>query len=267
MLKIGIALVWLVTGASVALAEKASPAKSPAPAKSAAPVKSPVPVRVSPATSAEEADVQKIREKYWARGNESEMGVVQNRLYPKRHRFELGISGGNLNGDPFLTVLTGGASLGFHFSEFFALHFLYWSPSVNPSSALKTLQNELNTTANTNEPKAYYGLDARASILYGKLSLLGAAILYFDSYLSIGTGQLKTESGTNLTVSGGFGQQIHLSRTFCINIDYRLIWYKERILGKVTGPSGNLGQDLGMRSNLSNAITLGFSAFINPFGG
>ena len=241
----------------------------------AKPASAPTPVKVAPATAtgsstgAEEADVQKIREKYWARGSEAEVGVVQNRLYPKRHRFELGINGGNLNGDPFLSVITVGASLGFHFSEFFALHVLYWKASVSPSSALKTLQTELNTTANTNEPKSFLGLDARASLLYGKLSLLGAAILYFDSYLSVGAGTLKTESGNYLGISGGFGQQIHLSRAFSINIDYRVIWYKEKIVGKVVGPppTGNLGADLGTRSNLSNSITLGFSAFINLLGG
>jgi len=254
MRTLGIALVVILSGVPSAFAEKTAPAS-----------KAPAPVAPRPGSAAaEEADVQKIREKYWARGNEAEMGVVQNRLYPKRHRIELGVFGGNLNGDPFLSTFMAGASLGFHFSEFFALHAIYWSPSVNASSALKTLETDLNTTANTNKPLSFIGLDGRASILYGKLSLLGAAILYFDSYFSLGVGQMKTESGTNFSVSGGFGQQIHLSRVFSINIDYRVLWYKERIIGKV--PSVNLGTDLGTRSNLSNAITLGFSCFINLFG-
>lgn len=257
----GIVLVWVLSGLLGSL---------PAFGEKKAGKPAPVPVKVAPAaagTGAEEADVQKIREKYWARGNESEMGVVQNRLYPKRHRFELGFFGGNLNGDPFLSVFDAGVTLGFHFSEFFAMHLMYWKASVSPSSALKTLQDDLKTTANTNEPKSYLGVDARASILYGKLSLLGAAILYFDSYLLLGTGTLKTESGNSLAVSGGFGQQIHLSRVFSINIDYRVIYYKEKIIGKVSGPGGNLGQELLTRSNLSNSITLGLSTFINVFGG
>ncbi len=240
-------------------AEKISPASKPSTAK---------PTAVKVETSAEEVDVQKIKEKYWARGNEAEMGVVQNRLYPKRRRIELGIGAGNLSGDPFLSTYTFGANLGFHFSEFFALHLVGWSTSVSASSALKTLQSQLNTTANTNEPKSYYGTEARASVLYGKLSLVGSAILYFDAYFSGGAGLIKTESGTSLLVSAGIGQQIHLSRVISINIDYKVLWYKETILGKVsTGTGANLGKVLGSNTNLSNTISLGLSVFMNPFGG
>ncbi len=216
-------------------------------------------------TTAEEADVEKIKEKYWARGNEAEMGVVQNRLYPKRHKIELGILGSNLSGDPFLSSLTAGATLGFHFSEFFGLHLLHWQAFVSPSSALSTLQTQLNTTTNTNEPKRYFGLETRASVLYGKLSLLGAAILYFDAYFSLGGGRMTTQSGNSLGLSAGIGQQIHLSKTFSINIDYKFLWYQETILRKVVAnPGENIGDNLGGRTNLSNHFTIGFSVFLDP---
>lgn len=241
----------------------ATKAPAPAPAKPAA---SPLPTKVS--STAEEADVAKIREKYWARGNETEMGVVQNRLYPKKRRFELGLGFGNLTGDPFLSILRYGVSLGYHFSEFISLHGMYWGMTVKPSSALTALESDTGQTANTNEPRTYMGGEARASVLYGKLSLLGSAILYFDSFFSLGAGIMKTETGSNLTLTGGIGQQIHITRTFSLNLDYKLAYYNERILGKVnsTTGNGNLGKDYGTRSNFSSVVTVSVSIFLNPFG-
>ncbi len=224
------------------------------------------PVGSKAGTKAEEADVQKIREKYWARGNETEMGVVQNRLYPKRRRFELGLGGGTLSGDPFLSMVRYGGSLGFHFTEFLSLHLMYWEASVTPSSALEELEKSTKQTANTNYPKSYMGVEGRASILYGKLSLMGAAILYFDSFFSVGAGSIKTESGSNLLLSGGVGQQIHFSKVVSLNLDYKLLYYNEKIVGKVAGVTGNLGTDLGNRTNFSSAVTVSLSIFINPFG-
>lgn len=214
-------------------------------------------------SAAEEVDVSKIKEKYWARGNEAEMGVVQNRMFQKRRRIELGVFGSNIAGDPFLTTYAFGASLGYHLSEFLALHVSYWKASVSASSALKTLESQLATTTNTNEVKDFILGEGRASLLYGKLSLLGEFILYFDAYFSLGAGRISTESGKNLLISAGIGQQIHLSQTFAINIDYRLLFYKETIVGKVPGPT--LGQALSERNNTSNAITLGVSVKLDVF--
>lgn len=242
------------TAATPSQAVKPNPSPSPSPS-------------AAENTGPEEVDVEKIKTKYWARGDETETGVVQNRLYPKNHRFELGVTGASLSGDPFLTAYTLGATLGFHFSEFLSLHAIYWNAFVSPSSALTTLQSELGTTTNTNQPKNYLGGEARASLLYGKLSLLGAAILYFDAYFSLGAGRISTESGNDFLASVGVGQQIHLSKTFSLNVDYKLLRYDETILGKVPGPTGNLGQNLGTRVNLSSAVTLGISIFVDLFSG
>ena len=67
--------------------------------------------------SPDAAELEKIRQRYWAQGNEQEMGVVQNRLYTKEGRFEGTLLGGLLMTDPFLSVKTLGASIGYHFNE------------------------------------------------------------------------------------------------------------------------------------------------------
>lgn len=217
----------------------------------------------TPSPHGEEADIEKIKEKYWARGNEAEMGVVQNRLYPKVHRVEVSLTGGALSGDPFLSTYTLGLTAGYHFSEFFALHLVGWKAIVSPSAALKTLQQQLNTTANTNEPRFYFGPEARASVLYGKLSLLGAAILYFDAYFSLGGGIVSTESGSSGAVTAGVGQQIHVSRTVSLDLAYKFLWYHETVLGKL--PS-NFGQPVSKRGNLSSELSLGISIFFDTAG-
>src|SRR5262245_10788021 len=52
----------------------------------------------------ERVNVENIKQKYWARGDESELGVVQNRLYSKANKLELSLLGGILSTDPFLSV-------------------------------------------------------------------------------------------------------------------------------------------------------------------
>lgn len=212
--------------------------------------------------SAEEVEVDRIRERYWAQGKDAEVSVVQNRIYSKRNKFELGISAGSLNGDPFLSSYTLGASLGFHFSEYFSIHGFGWKAFVSPSSALNTLQGDLNTTANTNEPRSFFGGEIRGSLLYGKLSLSGLAILYFDAYLCGGAGSMSTESGNNLAGFIGIGQQIHLSQLFSLNLDYRFLRYNETILGKTPA---NKGQNLGERTNMGGVVTGSISIFLNLF--
>jgi outer membrane beta-barrel protein len=214
----------------------------------------------------EEADVQKIKEKYWARGNEAEVGVVQNRLFSKRHKVELDLTAGGLNGDPFLSTVMLNGELGYHFTEFFSVHAIFGYAFVSPSSALQTLQSQQNTTTNTNNPKYFLASEARASLLYGKISLLGSAILYFDAYLTAGPGYINTESGGDFLLMGGIGQQIHITQTFALDISYRMLWYNETIIGKVSsGPNANLGQNLGRRSNVSNLLTIGFTVLLDPF--
>src|SRR4051812_36371765 len=52
----------------------------------------------------EQVNVENIKERYWARGNETELGVVQNRAYSKTNKLELGFLGGVAFSDPFLTL-------------------------------------------------------------------------------------------------------------------------------------------------------------------
>jgi outer membrane beta-barrel protein len=227
---------------------KPSPSSSPPPSAS---------------TDDEKVNVDSIKQKYWARGDESELGVVQNRLYTKANKFEFSVFGGFISSDPFLSVHNVGGSIGYHLSEYFSVNLIGWKTFSSPSSALETFQQVSGATTNTNPPSSYFGSEASADLLYGKLSLLGKKIIYYDFHLLGGLGATSTLSGTYFTPSVGVGQQTWVSKYVAIRIDYRLMEYHENIIDQV-GPSPNLGQVVDSRENWSNVITIGCSFL---FGG
>ena len=217
----------------------------------------------SPAGPAgEELNVDAIKEKYWARGNETELGVVQNRTFSKKRKIEFSLLGGFLFSDPFLDIKTLGFSLGFHANEYVSFHLLAFKDLVGPSTALSTFETTSGATANTNKPQNYVGGEVMGSVFYGKLSVLGQSIIYYDLYLLGGLGRTSTESGNYLTPSAGIGQRFYLNQLMSIRVDYRLMHYEETILEKVITPK--LGQSVGNRQNWSSSLIIGVS--FTPFG-
>ncbi len=231
--------------------------------KSSGPTEVAIPSAGAPsAKGPKETDVEQIQEKYWARGDESEIGVVQNRLFTNRRKFELGFLFGSVSSDPFLVNTSLSATLGYHFSELFSFHLGYTKNLVGPSSALKQLEAQSGSTAATNQQKSWLTADTRWSLLYGKVSLFGSTILYFDSYLSGGLGIVSTESGSNLAFMPGIGQIYHINQTIGINIHYKLFWYQESILSKTPA---TLGNKLSNNSNFGSTIMLGITVTLDPF--
>jgi outer membrane beta-barrel protein len=212
--------------------------------------------------TAERVNVESIKERYWARGDANELGVVQNRTYSKDKKFEFGLYGGFVTTDPFLNVKNVGGQFGYHFSEYISAHLLYWHDYPTSSSALVTFQQTEGATANTNPPRNYYGGEIEGSILYGKLSLVGQKIIYYDMHLIGGVGMMNTDNGNFVTPNVGIGQQIYINKNLALRIDYRLMAYHEAIYEKVITPE--LGQLDGYRWNWTNAITIGFDILFGP---
>jgi len=219
------------------------------------------PAAVAEETSApEKVELDSIQEKYWARGDENELGVVQNRTHTKKGKVAFGLLGGVVATDPFLSVNSLGGTIGYHFSEYFSLHVVGWKHFVGPSAALTTFVEIVGATTNYNPPRFYLGAEAVGSLLYGKLSVLGLAIIYYDFHLIGGLGVTDTESGRYFTPSVGIGQQVYLSRFFSLRVDYRLLGYSERIIEKVV--TRRIGEVVGNRLNWNNSITLGVTFFV-----
>ena len=204
----------------------------------------------------ETLDVSKITQKYWAQGKDTELGVVQNRKFTLDHKFDLGLFTGVISSDPFLSVNQFGASLGYHFDQYFSLHAMAWRAVAKPSDAYTTLQSQAHQTPNTNNPRSFYGLEADANLLYGKISVLGKMIIYVDIFLLGGAGVTQTETGNYFTPFLGIGQKIHLNEWLAVQLDYRVMRYNETIVSKA--PT-TLGNPLGTRANTTDVVTLGLS--------
>lgn len=210
----------------------------------------------APSSDAEKVNVDIIKEKYWAKGEESELGVVQNRQYSKSKKFQLGLFGGFVTSDPFLSTKALGLSLAYHLSEYVGVGLVYWKDFVSASTALQTFEESRGATANTNKPRYTIGAEALFSMIYGKLSLLGKAIIYYDLHLTAGGGITNTESGTYVSPHIGIGQRFYLTEKWSLRLDYRMLYYNEKILEKEIPTK--LGQEVGSRGNFNNVITLGF---------
>lgn len=206
-------------------------------------------------TQAQEVELEAIQEKYWVGGDKKSMGVVQNRKFTKAGRFQFGLLAGKIYSDPFLDMNNVGGIFGYHFNEYWSLSLVGWRTFTSASKALETFEENRGATANTNPPYGYLGLETNASFLYGKLSLAGLKIIYYDLHLSGGTGVTFTETGNYLTPSLGLGQRFYLTDHFSLRLDYRLMYYRETIIEKEV-PTRR-GQSVGERDNWSNVITIG----------
>lgn len=201
-------------------------------------------------------EIEQIKNRYWAQGNENEMGVVQNRLYTKRGKTETWFFGGLMSSDPFLTVRTLGFQSAYHFNESFSLGAFGMRNWTSPSAALDVLELG-GKKANTNPPRGTVGSELQASLLYGKLSLLGASILYYDMHAGAGFAVTSTETGTYAGPSFSIGQNIYLNKRVSLRFDYRMIAYRENIVEKEI--TAKLGQVVGARNNFSNSFQFGVS--------
>ena len=179
-------------------------------------------------TLPERIDVQSMKRRYWTVGNEDLMDVVQNRLYTKKGRLETALRYGFWSDDAFQDQKSLGLSLGYHFNEFFSLHGFYNTISASNSQAFSAAAIAAPAaTPYVNPAKSVMGLEGRASLLYGKLSVLGKSILYYDFNIAAGLSQHKTNLGTSTGYFAGFGQQFYVNRNLFVTFDYRLLMHTD----------------------------------------
>ena len=209
-------------------------------------------------TGAEEVKIEQIKQRYWAGGDEAQVGVVQNRAYSKARRFSLGVDGGVAFGDPFVSTKIAGVHAGYNFSEYFSVELLYWKFFSSPSSALDALRDQSSGSskdANINPQRSYYGAEGLWSVMYGKLSFVGRKIIYYDMHVSAGGGMVDTDNGKYPAATVGLGQRFYVSQSTSIRLDYRLMIYQEHIVEKQI--TSRMGEDYGPRTNWGHTITLG----------
>jgi len=181
-------------------------------------------------TLPERIDVQSMKKRYWTVGNEDLMDVVQNRLYTKKGRMEAALRYGFWSDDPFIDHKTIGLSLGFHLNEFISVHGFYASISSATNAAYAQASEATGNVIfpDTNPGKSVMGAEARASLIYGKLSLLGNSIVYYDLNVAAGFSQHTATVGSSVGYFAGLGQQFYLNRTVFITVDYRMLFHSDK---------------------------------------
>jgi outer membrane beta-barrel protein len=195
------------------------------------------------------AEIEQVTRKYWAQGEESELGVVQNRTYRKSKRITLDLLTGSLSTDPFLSVRTFGVALGWNLNEDWGIQAIAWKAVSTDSAAYESFRTQAPlASVDRNPPLAFYGVQANRSILYGKTSLLGHSLLYVDVFLFGGAGINITRNGSLFAPFVGIGQKIHLSQNLSLHLDYRILRFSETL----SGPGGT-----NQRTNTTDSVSIG----------
>jgi outer membrane beta-barrel protein len=210
----------------------------------------------------EKIDIRNVQKEYWNKENNTEVEVVQNRLYSKKRTFELSGFVGGVSTDPFASDWSFGGSLGYHLNEYFALNLVYWKDNVSNSSTYNSFVASNGAVPNTDLPKSFKGAEIAFSPLYGKLSVLNQKIVYFDTHLLLGGGIRELESGNAGSLLLGIGEQIYLSKHFSLRVDYRLLRYTETRLEKSL--KATLGQPVGQSIRMDSSVTVGLTFLIGP---
>jgi len=208
----------------------------------------------------EKVDLSKIQEKYLGNAD-NEVQVIQNRKYTKAHKFEVGVLGGIVTADSFLNDYALGGYVAYNFSEYVGIRALYWKDLTSKADSWYQANAINNLYINTNAASSMLGAEFSYSPIYGKLSLLGSAIFYYDMNLYAGAGDRKTQSGSAISPMLGIGQQFFFGQSFELGIDYELMYYKENVLDQ-DPQSPTYGGIASTRTNFSHVIFLTFGIMI-----
>ncbi len=204
------------------------------------------------------------------------MKVVQNRIYTKAWKLNVELMAATFNGDPFLTYIAYGPQLGFYFGEYIGVHAMYWRMNSSFNSAYNTLVSATSTTAppgygsNSNQMQSLAGGEISWSLLYGKVSLMGQAIIHFDLFLLTGAGLLQANTGASqgegsfsaMAFWPGIGEQLFLTPWVSFKVDFRLMGYSEDIVER-NNPS-TMGNLLGHRTTFAPSVAAGLNFILFP---
>lgn len=190
----------------------------------------------TPSANSDKVDVTDIEQKYWA-SKDTDFSVVQNRLFPKQHRFSLSVSAGPLVADPNSDGTNYAIDASYYFSERWGIAGTYVLSDLQDNKSVKSLIASYGARPDHNKIHNFYGVSGLWVPIYAKASVLNSKIVYFDFAIAPGLGvqeyvqQLDTGNKVKTTpaLSIDFTQQLFFSNHFAVRADYRHRFYTESI--------------------------------------
>jgi outer membrane beta-barrel protein len=138
----------------------------------------------------------------------SDIVVIQKKFFEKTSRWELSASGITSLNNKFFTSIGVKGTLGYHFSERWALEGQAWYLAQIDRNFTKNLESEYQiSTSDIVTPQGYLGLNLVWSPIYGKLSLQEKAVNPFELFFTFGAGVILTDDSQSApALNLSFGQ-------------------------------------------------------------
>ncbi|MCA9527206.1 MAG: outer membrane beta-barrel domain-containing protein [Myxococcales bacterium] len=194
-------------------------------------------------------EAEKVLEKdmalFW--GQRRQVEVVQKRLYEKDGRFEASLYGGIIPNDDFIVYYPTGIRAGYHFSEAFQVEASFAYAIDVDSDLAKFLVDDIGLKrADIQEyMQMYYNVDILWAPIYGKISLLGAKLAHFETFIGVGFGAFHTKEfpetnpeGNDSIKPGGntiLGFRWFINENINVRTEYRHYFF-EKFGGGVSSP-------------------------------
>jgi outer membrane beta-barrel protein len=189
-------------------------------------------------------NTRKLVDDYWT-PSAKKYSLIQQRYFVKSNRPMISFGGGvhvnNPQHEGFMTQL----SAGYFLSEKWGFEAQYTKSMLNGNDVIKQLDSLSGGSSTLDRTKTldYVGGAILYSPIYGKMSLLGYKILYYDLILSGQLGQTQyqqTQSSNSTTASAptfgiGITQLFYLNKHISLRVDFNNRWYNAEVLKYTDG--------------------------------
>lgn len=138
----------------------------------------------------------------------SDIVVIQKKFFEKTSRWELSASGLTSLNNKFFTSVGVKGTLGYHFSERWAVEAQAWYLAQIDRNFTKELEDGYQiSTSDIVTPQGYLGLNLVWSPIYGKLSLQEKSVNPFELFFTFGAGVILTDDSQSApALNLSFGQ-------------------------------------------------------------
>ncbi|RYZ84574.1 MAG: outer membrane beta-barrel domain-containing protein, partial [Proteobacteria bacterium] len=160
----------------------------------------------------------------------SEISVIQKRYLPKSQRIQFTGAFTTITNNPWFTTMGISLKAAYFFTEAWGLEGTYTTMTSSQRQAAQELHDNNGVSADSfGFPKNYFGLDAKYTPFYGKMSWRNKKIIPFEHYFTAGLGNTTVSTGgSGATFHLGTGQNFALSKRFAVNWDFSMMAYSAK---------------------------------------